>query len=158
MKYTVLNEKDLYCLTEVTRDGVVTLSNMAMSNKLTTLSYWGVTIFVKVGDEENELEFIYNRPAEYPAINSICSVVLVEYLRKHQPNVDLTDISGRDWTASIMTRILRKPDIDLMLSEGCSFYKNTYLPGELKNHYEVNFFDKPYEEAKLVNNKPGWLK
>lgn len=53
MKYTVLNEKDLYCLTEVTRDGVVTLSNMAMSNKLTTLSYWGVTIFVKVGDEMN---------------------------------------------------------------------------------------------------------
>ena len=85
-------------------------------------------------------------------------MVLVEYLRKHQPNVDLTDISGRDWTASIMTRILRKPDIDLMLSEGCNFYKNTYLPGELKNHYEVNFFDKHYEEAKLVNNKPGWLK
>ena len=158
MNYTILKEKDLYCLTEITRGGFVTLSNTAMSNKLTEWLYWGVTIFLQIGDEEIELEFIYNRPAKYASIKMICPVVLLEYLSKHYPHLDVTDISGKTWKANVMTRVLRAEDAKLMTEEGIPFHKQVYLPGERVDHFEVAYFDKPYEEAKIVNKRPEWLK
>ena len=157
MNYTILEEKDLYCLTEITRGGFVTLSNVAMSNKLTSWLYWGVTMFLTIGDEEIELEFIYNRPAKYSSIKMICPVVLLEYLNKYHPHLDSTDISGETWKAAVMTRVLRANDVKTMAEEGIPFHKQVYLPGERKGHFEVAYFDKPYEETKFVNQRPGWL-
>lgn len=156
MNYKVLAENKLYCYSEITGEGMVYISSLAMQNKFTTLGYWVVTIFIKLinTNEEIELEFIYNRPAEYRYINTITSRVLAEYFETQHPNIPRADLSGREWTAHTMISMLKKPDIDMMVKEGIPFFKDTIRPGESKLHYNVNYFDVPYEEAKILNDRP----
>ncbi len=132
-----------------------------------TKECWAMTFWIKnlLSGEDVTLDLAITVKNTYKQVSSFITPILADYLKHYHGELDINDISGKDWQCCMSIRRLTRKELETLICDGGEIWEgpekddefSILYHGELLENEECEFdyplFNLKPDLAKIIKSK-----